>query len=129
MKRRQRQRITPNRIAFGSCNEQSKQNNLWPIIEARKPAAFVWGGDSIYAGEWETIHMAFQFEILILQTFQYFPTILADMEEPTSWTPKESRMKCGTPNHVRRLYQQQLSVPGYRRLVNSNMTIFGTIDG
>jgi hypothetical protein len=38
------------RIAFGSCNEQDLQNNLWPIIESRQPTAFVWGGDAIYAG-------------------------------------------------------------------------------
>ena len=42
---------SPDRIAFGSCNNQYNQNNLWPIIESRKPAAFVWGGDAIYAGE------------------------------------------------------------------------------
>jgi alkaline phosphatase D len=40
----------PFRIAFGSCNDQDHQNNLWPIIESRRPAAFVWGGDAIYAG-------------------------------------------------------------------------------
>jgi len=39
-----------NRIAFGSCNEQDLQNKLWPIIASRNPAAFVWGGDAIYAG-------------------------------------------------------------------------------
>ena len=39
-----------NRIAFGSCNEQNAQNNMWAIIEKRKSAAFIWGGDAIYAG-------------------------------------------------------------------------------
>jgi hypothetical protein len=34
----------PSRIAFGSCNDQDNVNNLWPIIESRNPAAFVWGG-------------------------------------------------------------------------------------
>jgi hypothetical protein len=41
----------PNRIAFGSCNEQDLQNNMWPIIEQRNPAAFIWGGDAIYGGK------------------------------------------------------------------------------
>jgi hypothetical protein len=40
-----------NRIAFGSCNEQNLENSLWPIIEERAPAAFIWGGDAIYGGE------------------------------------------------------------------------------
>ena len=44
---------SPSRIAFGSCNSQDLQNNLWPIIEERKPAGFIWGGDSIYAGEYQ----------------------------------------------------------------------------
>jgi hypothetical protein len=42
---------SPSRIAFGSCNNQDLQNNLWSIIERRKAAGFIWGGDSIYAGE------------------------------------------------------------------------------
>jgi hypothetical protein len=42
------------RIAFGSCNEQDLQNNLWSIIEERDPAAFIWGGDAIYGGELRT---------------------------------------------------------------------------
>lgn len=41
---------TSSRIAFGSCNEQDLQNNMWPIIAERHPTAFIWGGDAIYAG-------------------------------------------------------------------------------
>lgn len=56
-----------NRIAFGSCNDQDLQNNLWPIIASRQPAAFVWGGDSIYAGKWMSQrYLAFRVESLIL---------------------------------------------------------------
>jgi hypothetical protein len=43
------------RIAFGSCNNQFLQNNLWDRIAERDPIAFVWGGDAIYAGEFEEI--------------------------------------------------------------------------
>lgn len=38
------------RIAFGSCNDQDTRNDLWSIIEARDPAAFIWGGDAVYGG-------------------------------------------------------------------------------
>lgn len=41
---------TKSRIAFGSCNDQKMKNNLWNVIESRNPAAFIWGGDAIYAG-------------------------------------------------------------------------------
>jgi hypothetical protein len=43
-------RKNTNRIAFGSCNEQNYKNRLWNIIQQRKPNAFIWGGDAIYAG-------------------------------------------------------------------------------
>ena len=43
--------VVPSRIAFGSCNEQNLKNNMWPIIDKRDPAAFIWGGDAIYGGK------------------------------------------------------------------------------
>jgi hypothetical protein len=36
---------SPSRLAFGSCNDQDLQNNLWSVVASRKPSAFVWGGD------------------------------------------------------------------------------------
>ena len=41
----------PYRIAIGSCSHPSlpQPQPLWPIIQSRQPAAFVWGGDAIYA--------------------------------------------------------------------------------
>jgi hypothetical protein len=95
--------LSPSRIAFGSCNHQDMQNDFWPIIAARKPAAFVWGGDSIYA----------------------------DLEGSIDWTvfPPQTTHECATPDRLRLLYQQQLNNPGYRKLLEQNVTIFGTFDG
>lgn len=42
---------SPNRIAFGSCNDQDMENRLWNVVESRKPSGFIWGGDAIYAGK------------------------------------------------------------------------------
>ena len=36
-------------IAFGSCNDQNRENNLWGDILKNKPNVWVWGGDNIYA--------------------------------------------------------------------------------
>ena len=47
---------SPSRIAFGSCNSQDRQNNLWPVIQERNPAGFIWGGDAIYGGEMSAHH-------------------------------------------------------------------------
>ncbi|KAG7372397.1 phosphodiesterase/alkaline phosphatase D-like protein [Nitzschia inconspicua] len=92
----------PSRIAFGSCNEQNMQNDLWPIIASRNPTAFVWGGDAIYA----------------------------DSQGAIDWTtfPPQSTHQCATPSRLRALYQTQLRNPGYRALLEQNVTIFGTFD-
>jgi hypothetical protein len=93
----------PSRIAFGSCNEQNMQNDLWQIIASRNPTAFVWGGDAIYA----------------------------DTQGPIDWTtfPPQATHQCATPSRLRSLYQKQLGNPGYRELLEQNVTIFGTFDG
>jgi hypothetical protein len=103
MNSEQEESYSKSRIAFGSCNDQDVQNNLWPVIESRKPAAFIWGGDAIYA----------------------------DMYTPTDWStfPPTSGLQCATPDRLKMLYREQLSVPGYRRLLDQNITVFGIMDG
>ena len=93
----------PNRITFGSCNNQDQQNDLWPIIASRKPTAFIWGGDAIYA----------------------------DLEGPIDWStfPPSSTHEHATPGRLKSLYSKQRSVPAYQNLVEQNVTIFGTFDG
>ncbi len=36
-------------IAFGSCDNQSLENNLWKEIKKNKPDVWIWGGDIIYS--------------------------------------------------------------------------------
>jgi len=36
-------------IAFGSCNNQVLENNLWEAIELNNPSVGIWGGDIIYS--------------------------------------------------------------------------------
>jgi alkaline phosphatase D len=36
------------RIAFGSCNDQSFEQPLWPTIAAHKPDLWVWMGDNVW---------------------------------------------------------------------------------
>ena len=40
---------TLNTFAFGSCNDQSRVQPLWPYIVKQKPQLWIWGGDNIYA--------------------------------------------------------------------------------
>ncbi|GKY98189.1 hypothetical protein MPSEU_000776700 [Mayamaea pseudoterrestris] len=91
-----------NRIAFGSCNNQDLTNKLWPVITSRSPTAFIWGGDAIYADE----------------------------HKPIDWStyPPKSTTTCASPQRIRSLYRFQKSVPGYKRLLETNITVFGTFD-
>lgn len=36
-------------IAFGSCNNQNLQNNLWQEVSKSNPNLWIWGGDIIYS--------------------------------------------------------------------------------
>jgi len=36
-------------LAFGSCNNQSLPNTLWPEIARNNPDVWVWGGDIVYS--------------------------------------------------------------------------------
>lgn len=36
-------------IAFGSCNRDEAPQPLWPLVEAKEPDLWIWGGDNIYA--------------------------------------------------------------------------------
>lgn len=36
-------------IAFGSCDNQEKPQELWPDVVKQKPVLWIWGGDNVYA--------------------------------------------------------------------------------
>ena len=76
----------PDRIQFGSCNSQHYEQILWHHMKERKPAAFVWGGDAVYADDFEYVDGS---------------TIKKKVRE-------------ATPAVFRKLYQNQLQHPGYR---------------
>jgi alkaline phosphatase D len=45
-------------IAFGSCNNQTLANPLWPAIEKNKPTIWIWGGDIVYTDTYDMAYMA-----------------------------------------------------------------------
>jgi len=48
-------------IAFGSCSDQERPQELWPEIIKQKPALWIWGGDNIYAKAFDTIKLKEQY--------------------------------------------------------------------
>ncbi len=41
--------VSPLTIAFGSCNDQKKENLLWKEIVKHQPKVWIWGGDNTYS--------------------------------------------------------------------------------
>lgn len=50
-------------------------------------------------------------------------------EDASAWASIGTEKQCARPDRVRRLYEHQLANPDYQRVIESNITIFGTIDG
>jgi alkaline phosphatase D len=45
-------------IAFGSCDNQKLENNLWPAVLKNNPNIWIWGGDNIYSDTYDMEKMA-----------------------------------------------------------------------
>ncbi len=41
------------RVAFGSCNDQSKPQFIWKSILERKPQLWIWMGDNVRVEFWK----------------------------------------------------------------------------
>lgn len=44
-------------IAFGSCDDQSRPQELWNDIVNQKPVVWIWGGDNIYADTGDSVKL------------------------------------------------------------------------
>ncbi len=44
-------------IAFGSCDNEDKPQELWPEVVKQKPMLWIWGGDNVYADTGDTIKL------------------------------------------------------------------------
>eukprot|EP00980_Cylindrotheca_fusiformis_P007373 scaffold1525_cov142-Cylindrotheca_fusiformis.AAC.173 len=87
------------RIAFGSCTSQHHEEQpFWPVIMSRNVTAFIWGGDAVYADD---------------RLVKRFP---------------KKKLMDATPDYLNKLLTEQRNVPGYKALLESNVSIFGTVD-
>ena len=139
----------PSRILFGSCNSQYHEQPLWPNIISRNAAAFVWCGDAVYAddrispskqesqiaeeeaGEEEGIATNATSEpdtagwyFAALPSINQFVTVMKYV-----LTERQKVVKLdATPEYLSKLLKEQKMVPGYQELLQTNISIFGTID-
>ncbi|NER18549.1 alkaline phosphatase D family protein [Spongiivirga citrea] len=53
-------------IAFGSCNDQKRPNELWKDIIATQPDLWIWGGDNIYSDTDDPVKMKSDYDSQLL---------------------------------------------------------------
>src|SRR6056300_1965960 len=140
----------PYRLAFGSCSHPSLPQPLWPIITSRHPAAFIWGGDAIYADRYAGLNWT------AVGLHHHTSGGDGDNNDDGEWKitfPPPSVHLEATPDIIRDWYEKLLNVEGYQQFlegfdmdlndtssssssttpakttkVHSRPVIFGTID-
>lgn len=80
---------------------------MWPHMKSRKPSAFVWVGDAIYADD-----------------FEWTPAA----ERKSIKDALKRRVKEAQPEDLERLYQGLLRNAGYQSYIQDNELIIGTFD-
>lgn len=88
----------PPRILFASCNSQHYEPVLWPNVISRNATAFVWAGDAVYADDF-----------------------IRNEQGKLVEHPASSEDLSAT-------WAKQLAEPGYRRFLESNITVLGAMD-
>ncbi|DBA02374.1 TPA: hypothetical protein N0F65_007193 [Lagenidium giganteum] len=102
---------TLDRVAFGSCNDQSFEQPLWTTINQHKPELWVWMGDNIYGD-------------------------IKQLNESRQFFPPRKMFRPAKSEVLRSRYAWQHARPGYQELVDSVPVIgiwddhdFGINDG
>jgi alkaline phosphatase D len=52
------------KLAFGSCNRANRSQDIWPVIAAKDPAAFLFIGDNVYADTTDEAQMKASYDQL-----------------------------------------------------------------
>lgn len=71
------------RIAFGSCNKESKDQSYWRVIAAKNPALWIWLGDNIYGDTTNMDVMRAKYQLV--KTNADYATILSKVPVIGSW--------------------------------------------
>lgn len=54
--------VTLNRIAFGSCNRESKEQDMWSAVIDTDPNLWIWLGDNIYGDSYDMSVLAAKYD-------------------------------------------------------------------
>lgn len=128
--------MPPFRIAVGSCSHPSLPQHLWSIVHQRHPAAFVWGGDAIYADRysglnWTAVGLAYVAygDDSAVDGNSYGAASVGDGNIDTSHAPQKKSGEWrftfpppsihidATPEVIRKWYQKQWNIDSYRQFV------------
>jgi len=120
------ERARASRLLFGSCSSQLHPQPLWPIMERRDAAGFVWGGDAVYADDRKsTSEFSDSNGGDDLSDGHAYPLEQQRGEKPRNrW-----RYRDATPDYLSHLLlHQRHAQPNYTHFVDTGIDVFGTID-
>ena len=127
----------PSRLIFGSCNSQlHKEQPLWQVIESRNATAFIWGGDAVYADDRRRPPPGSSSDVEDNNDDHIYDDDQVATEHEVQqnsfishlFGQRRSNFLSGTPDYLHTLYSQQRLESGYRSLLDTNISIYGTID-
>jgi len=93
-------------IAFGSCNNQRLENNLWAEITKNKPDVWIWGGDIIYA-DTENMQLMQSYYNQVKSNNKY-QTFKRDIDILGTWDDHDYGVNDGGTEFIKKDSAQQL---------------------
>ncbi len=93
-------------IAFGSCNNQELENNLWPAVLKQNPNVWVWGGDNIYSDTYDMEKMAMDYKTL--KEHKDYANLVKSTAILGTWDDHDYGLNDGGEDYEMRIESQQL---------------------
>ncbi|KAL3759827.1 hypothetical protein ACHAWU_007571 [Discostella pseudostelligera] len=107
----------PYRIAIGSCSHPRLEQPLWQLIRSREPAAFIWGGDSVYSDHFVGLNWT---AVGIHRVHNDDGGNTSQNNSSYSWRftfPPPSIHVDASPDMIRYWYDEQWAIDDYRHFV------------
>lgn len=93
-------------IAFGSCNNQFAENNLWDDVLAQHPQVWIWGGDVIYSDTDDSDKMAHDYQVQLSQ--KEYQTLQSQVKIMGTWDDHDYGLNDGGEEYTMKEKSQEL---------------------
>ncbi|MDV7188174.1 alkaline phosphatase D family protein [Lutibacter sp. TH_r2] len=93
-------------IAFGSCNNQNLQNNLWKEISKNNPNIWIWGGDIIYSDTEDMTYLKNNYQLQ--KNNKHYSNFIKNVEVLGTWDDHDFGKNDGGRDYKYKKESQQL---------------------